>query len=199
MQVLVPRRVALDNERTVLVRRCDGVLVEVEHQVRDVRCPELVGDAPADTAVAADDEVVAQLVDRPLPPPFCKRTRDDTAGNRLDDNRTRVADDRQAGGNEDDRCGSRAVVGGNRVQPGQGHGDDGAIERLEPRLVQGLPEGDRPAEQRGRDGCEQPYRLTQANVRGHPPSMWPWKRTSSAHPKRSRRSGGSTSRCRRSW
>ncbi len=51
----------------------------------------------ADAAVAADDEVVVQLFDRPLPPAFCQRAREDAAGDRLDDNRTGVGDDRQTG------------------------------------------------------------------------------------------------------
>ena len=102
-QVLVARRVALDHQRAVLVRCGERVLMNVEREVRDVRRPKLVGDLPAHTAVAADDEVVAQLLDPPLPPPFRQRPRDDAAGDRLDDNGPRVADDRQAGEDEKDR------------------------------------------------------------------------------------------------
>ena len=64
--------------------------------VRHVRGAELLGHAAADAAVAADDEVVAQALDRSLPSPFVENAGQDTAGDRFDDNRAGVRDDRQA-------------------------------------------------------------------------------------------------------
>jgi hypothetical protein len=74
--------------------------VEIEHDVRLAGQPELLRDAAADPAVAADDEVVAQVFDRPLPPSLGQHPRQHSAGDDLDDNRTGVRDDRQTGDDE---------------------------------------------------------------------------------------------------
>src|SRR5256885_5354250 len=54
------------------------------------------------SSVAADDEVLAQALDRPLPSPFGQDAGEDAAGDRLDDNGAGVGDDRQAAEDEDD-------------------------------------------------------------------------------------------------
>jgi hypothetical protein len=189
-QVLVVRRVALDEQRLILLRRRDRVLVEVEHDVGNAVRAELLADSLPDAPVAADDEVVVQVLDRPLLPALGQRAREDAAGDRLEDNGTCVRDEGHAGDDEYERDDPRAVVARNRVQPGERDRDHRAVEGLEPGLVQGLPEGDRPDDERDGDRDEQPRELTGTDVRLHAPSMWPWKRTSSAYPIRIRTSGG---------
>ena len=129
----------------------DRVLAEVEHDVRHAGRAELLGDLAADAAVAADDEVVAQALDRPFPSSFGQDTGEDAAGDRLDDNGAGVGDDRQPGENEHDRDDARAVVGRHGVEPGEGRRDDGAVERLEPAFRQRLAEADRAAGEREDD------------------------------------------------
>src|SRR5256885_16406243 len=99
------------------------------------------------SSVAADDEVLAQALDRPLPSPFGQDAGEDAAGDRLDDNGAGVGDDRQAAEDEDDGDDPGAVVPRNRVEARESRGHDGAVERLEPRLVERLAEGDRAAHQ----------------------------------------------------
>ena len=109
-KVLVPRRVSLEQQHAVVACCLDCLLMEVEHEERHSGRPELLRDSSADAAVAADDEVVVQLLDRPLPPSFRQRARNDAAGDRLDDNGTRVSDDRDAHRDEHDRDDPRAVT-----------------------------------------------------------------------------------------
>ena len=109
-EILVLGRVALDQEVAVLLRGRDRVLAEVEDDVRHAGSAELLGDLAADAAVPADDEVVVQALDRPLPPSFGQDAGEDAAGDRLDDNGTGVGDDRQPGEHEHDRDDAGAVV-----------------------------------------------------------------------------------------
>ena len=94
--------------------------LEVEHDVGDAGMPELLGHAPADAAVAADDEVVVHAFDRSLPPPLGQRAREHAARYGLDDNGARVADDRQRrASTSDDRERARRVARWHGVEPGR--------------------------------------------------------------------------------
>src|SRR5207302_7882306 len=84
-EVLVLDAIPLDEERARLTRRLDRVLAEVEDDERHAVRPELLRHAAADAAVAADDEVVLQSLDRPLPPSLGERAGDGVARDGLDD------------------------------------------------------------------------------------------------------------------
>src|SRR5581483_1371975 len=77
------------------------------------------------------------------------------------------------------------------VEPGQRRGDDRAVERLEPALVQAQPEADGAHAERGDDGGEELLDLaeTMSGVHGRSSIVAAWTRTRS----RSRESAGSTS------
>ncbi len=155
-EILVLGRVALDQEVVVLLRRADGLVAEVEDDVRDAGGAKLVGDLAADAAVAADDEVVAQAFDRSLPSPFGQDAGQDSAGDRLDDNGAGVGDDRQAAEHEHHRDDARAVRARDGVEPRERRRHDRAIERLEPRFVQSRVEADRAAGERDGDRSQEP-------------------------------------------
>ena len=65
---------------------------------------------------------------------------------------------------EDHRDDPSAVVARDRVEPGERRGHDRAVERLEPRLVERLPEADRAADERERDRREQAGNLAEAEA-----------------------------------
>ncbi len=134
LQVVVAGRVAGHEQIAPRFRRRDRRIALVEHDVRDVGLPELFGDAAAHTAVAADDVVVAQLVDRLPPPPFDERARQHASRHRLDDNGTGVRDNRQPRDQEDDRQRARRVVGRNRVEARERDRDHRPVEGLKRRL-----------------------------------------------------------------
>src|SRR5437667_460489 len=72
-EILVLGAVSFDEEIAGLARRGQRIGAEVEHDVRDARRTKLLADAPSHAAVAADDEVVAQALDRPPPPSLSER------------------------------------------------------------------------------------------------------------------------------
>ena len=115
---------------------------------------ELVGHTPAHAAVAADDEVAAQPLDRPLPSSFRQHAGQHAAGDRLDDNGAGVRDDRQPASTIAIESARAPSDGGTVSRPGERRGDDRAVERLEPRLVEDEAEADRAAADRRRDGHE---------------------------------------------
>ena len=131
-EVFVVSHVALDEKHPIVICGRHRVLVEVEHHVGNIGRAELLAHATPHAAVPADDEVVVQVLDRPLPPPFGQRARDDAAGDRLEDNCTRVGDDRHPSDDEDERDDPRAVVARDRVQPGERDGDDTDRHRMQP-------------------------------------------------------------------
>ena len=96
-EVLVLGAVALDEEVAPLLRDRERVLVEVEHDVLDARLAKLGCDSPADTAVPADDVVVAQGLDRHASPSFGEHSGQDSAGDDLDERARDVEEDCHAG------------------------------------------------------------------------------------------------------
>src|SRR5262249_12751528 len=133
------------------------------------------------------------------PPPFRQRARDDAAGDRLDDNRTRVGDDRDADRDERDRHDPRAVARGHRVQPCESHRDDAAVEGMGPRFVEGFWDEEGADAELQSDREQESRDVAEADVFYHGPSMWPWKTTSSTYPGQIQTSAGSTSICLRNW
>src|SRR5439155_12799027 len=127
LEILVVGAAALDEDVAVLARVLDRLLAEVEHEVVDARVAELVRDAPADPSEAADDVVVLEPFDHAPPPAFRPRTREDAAGDHLDDRPGDVEEDSHAGEEQEDREDLRAVAGRLRVDPGEGRRDDGAV------------------------------------------------------------------------
>ena len=137
LQVVVAGRIAGHEQIATRLRRRDRRIALVEHDVRGVGLPELLGHAAAHAAVAADDVVVVQLVDRLPPPPVDERAREHASRHRLDDNGTGVRDNRQPREQEDDRQGARRVVGRNRVEAREGDRDHRPVEGLEPSTPRG--------------------------------------------------------------
>ena len=101
------------------------------------RSPELGRDAAADAAEAADDHVVAELVDRPFSSVSRpKRRPDDPARDHVHDHARDVEEDCHAAEEEDDGEDLRPPsLSGARVEAGQRRRDDRAVERRDPALV----------------------------------------------------------------
>jgi hypothetical protein len=153
LQVLVLGAATVDVEHVPLTGGFQRLGAEVEHDEAHALLEELGGDAAADSAIAADDVVVAQLLDRAPPPPLGKRAREDAPRDPLDENGRDVGKDSQPGQHEHDRDQASPVVARHRVEPGKRDRDDRPVGRLHPRLVQRLVEGDRSAHQDGQKGC----------------------------------------------
>ena len=154
LEILVVRAVALDVERAVLARALDRLLVQVEHDVADAGLAELLAHAAADASVAADDVVVGELLDRPLPPSLGHCPGEDATRDPLDQDRRDEGKDSQSGQDEDDRDQARRVVGRDGVEPGQRARDDRAVERLDPRFVREVVEEQRPGGDDGHGAAE---------------------------------------------
>ena len=143
LEIVVVRAVALHVESPVLSRAFDRRLVEVEHDVVDACLAELLAHAAADASVAADDVVVCELLDRPLPPSLGHCPGEDATRDSLDQDRRDEGKDSQSGEDEDDRDQARRVVGRDGVEPGQRARDDRAVERLHPAFVREVVEEQR--------------------------------------------------------
>src|SRR6266511_342003 len=135
-QVLVLGAVALDEEVTRLGRRGKRVVTEVEHDVGDAGGAKLLPDPPPHAAVAADDEVVTQPFDRLPPPALSDRSREDPAGDRLDDGSADVRKDSHAAQHDRDGPEPAACALRRRVESVQRCGDDRTVERVEPALAE---------------------------------------------------------------
>src|SRR5712691_9604109 len=149
-EMLVFRSVALDEEDVLFARAVDCRLAEVQHDERRVRATELLGHPPANPSETADDVVVVQPFDRPSPPPFTPRIGDDAASDQLDESGRDVGEDCHADEEQDDREELGGRVARLRVDPGEGHGHDRAIERVHPPLAERSMEPDR-AESQGEE------------------------------------------------
>ena len=154
LEILVVRPVALDVQGTVLAGALDRLLVEVEHDVADARLAELLAHAAADPSVAADDVVLGELLDRPLPPSFGHCPGEDSTRDPLDQDRRDEGKDSQSGEDEDDRDQARRIVLRNGVEAGQRARDDRAVERLDPPFVREVVEKQRPAGDDAHGGAE---------------------------------------------
>src|SRR5262249_9136663 len=172
-QAFLVRPVALDEVVLSLPCGGQGVLVEVDDDVVGAGCPKLRPDPLRDASVAADDVVVSQLVDRPPPSFLGQPTAQDALGNPLDDRRGDECKDSHPCEHHEDREDSRRVVLRNRVQAEQGARDDRAVEGLQPALVRGPAEADRP---------EREHRAERAKREGDPAWADPVHATSIVSP-----------------
>jgi hypothetical protein len=174
LEVIVVRAVALDEHVTALFRILDRVFVEIEDDVLHARIPELLRHAATDPAVATDDVVVAELLDRPSPPSFGQCAREDAARNPFDEDRGDERKDSQSGEDERNRDQPCRVVRRHGVEPGQRARDDGAVERLDPPFVGCVVEGDRSRDddhRRGAQGVSDPPRR-EGVVHGYIVGAW---------------------------
>ena len=143
-----PSRCARATDSGVTSTTTNGVFVALE----------LRGDAPADTAVSADDHVIAQLFDLPPPPSLTEDVAEDAAGDGVDHDARDVEEDCHAREEQDDREDLARVGVGSAVQPRERRRDDRTVEGVDPPLAEKDLEPDGPdGEDRGEHGhgpCE---------------------------------------------
>ena len=144
LQVAVVGAASLAVQNASLARDLDRVVARVEHHEWLAGRHELVGRTPADAPVAADDEVILDVVDRAHPLLVPSRVARNLARDRLCSTRGRIPEDSHAAEGEQDRQVLGALAARRGVEPGERHGDRRAVEGVVPLLVQDVVEADRP-------------------------------------------------------
>ena len=167
LQVLVAGSRPLDVGHAVVGGEVLRVGRVVEHDVRHARVAELVADAAADPAVAADDVVVAEPTDHAVLPPLGQDAGQDAVRDQLDDRARQVAVDCHSG--EDDQDGHDLAAASRRLRVDAGERDRHrrAVEGRERVLVHRRPEGERAETQRGEERCNSDLEVPERVRRRH--------------------------------
>jgi hypothetical protein len=143
-EIVVFSAVPVDVEDAGVLGGLDRVGIEIEHDEGHAGLSELAADLASNTAVAADDVVIFQVLDRSAPLALGPRAGQHAAGDHLHDRTRDVQEDCHAREQEDHREDLRPSSSRRACEPGQRHGDDRAIERSDPPFAEGVVEDDGP-------------------------------------------------------
>jgi hypothetical protein len=135
LKVAVVGAASLAVEDAALLRHVDRVVTRVEHDERLPGGLELLGRTATHAAVAADDEVIFDVLDRAHPLLVPSRVARNLARDRLGGPRCRIPEDSHAAHGEQDGQVLRPWAAGRGVEARERHRDRRAVEGVVPLLV----------------------------------------------------------------